>query len=445
MSKKNKITPFKSRLPVDSLAFSLLGAAHAVAQVENGTALPAALSKVTEQKSISPQAAGAIQDISFRTIRKLGLSRILLKKMTHKLPESIILRSLLYCAFSLLTDPDQNNVLPYKPFTVIDQSVTAIASIPPLSHNKRLVNAVLRRFLREDNVLLEEAKQFIEATWNHPEWWVQETKNAYPQNWEDILRTNNSEPPLTLRVNKKKTTQKEYLDLLQQNDIDAYEVDPGSIILKRPIPVSRIPGFKEGFVSVQDAAAQHAASLLDLQDGMSVLDACAAPGGKTGHILETANVNVLALDRDPERLKMIEENMKRLQLQAEIKQGDATKQDWWNGSYFDRILADVPCTASGIVRRHPDIRWLRRNTDIEQLTTLSAQILDNLWQMLRPNGKLLFVTCSIWPKESEMQAKAFALRNNAKRLSAPGQLLPTTRHKQNHDGLFYALFEKVVT
>ncbi|NLC24631.1 MAG: methyltransferase domain-containing protein, partial [Oxalobacter sp.] len=182
--------------------------------------------------------------------------------------------------------------------------------------------------------------------------------------------------------------------------------------------------------------------LLDLQNGMQVLDACAAPGGKTGHILETADVRVLALDKDARRLERIRENMLRLELQADIRQGDAAATGWWDGRPFDRILADVPCTASGIVRRHPDIRWLRRKADKDQLTTLSAQILDNLWQMLRPDGKLLFVTCSLWPEESEMQAASFALRHQAKRLAAPGQLLPVTDHENNHDGLFYALFQK---
>jgi 16S rRNA (cytosine967-C5)-methyltransferase len=175
-----------------------------------------------------------------------------------------------------------------------------------------------------------------------------------------------------------------------------------------------------------------------------VLDACAAPGGKTGHILECANVELVALDSDAKRLTRIEENLQRLQLDATLKSGDAADRDWWDGRPFDRILADVPCTASGIVRRHPDIRWLRRKGDAAQLATLSARILDNLWQMLRPEGKLLFITCSLWPHESEMQAAAFAMRNNAIRLPAPGQLLPTVGSEQDHDGLFYALFQKAV-
>jgi 16S rRNA (cytosine967-C5)-methyltransferase len=208
------------------------------------------------------------------------------------------------------------------------------------------------------------------------------------------------------------------------------------------VPVNRIPGFEEGLVSVQDAAAQLAAPLLDVHAGMRVLDACAAPGGKTGHILEGADVELLALDNDSRRLPRITENLQRLQLKAELKVGDAGADDWWDGRPFDRILADVPCTASGIVRRHPDIRWLRRKGDAAQLAKLSQQILDNLWRMLRPGGKLLFVTCSLWPQESEAQAAAFAIRNQATRLPAPGQLQPVSNSEYDHDGLFYALFQK---
>jgi 16S rRNA (cytosine967-C5)-methyltransferase len=175
---------------------------------------------------------------------------------------------------------------------------------------------------------------------------------------------------------------------------------------------------------------------------MRVLDACAAPGGKTGHLLELADADLLALDQDAERLERVRENLQRLSLRAELKQGDASQANWWDGRPFDRILADVPCTASGIVRRHPDIRWLRRPDDAAQLAALSARILDNLWAMLKPGGKLLLATCSLWPEESALQAQAFAARHNAIVLPAPGQLLPTSSEQRDHDGLFYALLQK---
>jgi 16S rRNA (cytosine967-C5)-methyltransferase len=219
-------------------------------------------------------------------------------------------------------------------------------------------------------------------------------------------------------------------------------IGPYAVRLEQAVPVGQIPGFQEGLVSVQDAAAQLAAPLLDVQNGMRVLDACAAPGGKTGHLLEIAQIHLLALDKDASRLAKVAENCERLQLTAQLQEGDATGQDWWDGQLFDRILADVPCTASGIVRRHPDIPWLRRPTDAAQLATLSAQILDNLWMMVKPGGKLLLVTCSIWPQESVAQAAAFAKRHQAKSLTAPGQLLPTSTTNVDHDGLFFALFQK---
>ncbi|MCM1513003.1 MAG: 16S rRNA (cytosine(967)-C(5))-methyltransferase RsmB [Oxalobacter formigenes] len=429
-------------MPPDSLALSLAGAAYAVAGVANGMALPATLSRVFHAWSPSSQAAGAMQDIAYRTMRQFGLARRLLRLMVKKTPDQPLLHSLLCCALALLSSPGENRALPYEPHTVVDQSVRTAAALPSLSHAKGMVNAVLRRFTREQASLLPEAVKSAEAAWNYPAWWIRAVQSAYPRQWETLLENGNTTPPLTLRVNRKKLSAKDYLARLKEAGIGARQVGPAAVILGKALPVSYIPGFAEGLVSVQDAAAQQAASLLDMQNGMRVLDACAAPGGKTGHILETADVRLLALDHDPARLERIRENMVRLGLQADIRQGSASTQNWWDGIPFDRILADVPCTASGIVRRHPDIRWLRRKTDTSQLATLSAQILDNLWQMLRPDGKLLFVTCSIWPEESEKQAAAFAARNHAARLPAPGQLLPATEQESNHDGLFYALFQK---
>ena len=439
---RHGISPdFAGELPVDSLAFSLLGASRAVELVEQGMSLPNALSVVFAHPKITPQAAGAIQDISYRTLRLLGLVREILRNMTHKKPEPPQLRALLYCSLSLLIEADDEVDLPYEVFTAVDQSVRAGAA-PPLAHAKKLINAILRRFLREKNELLEKARKETEALWLYPEWWVSATQKAWPDHWQAILKAGNTAPPLTLRVNRKKTTTASYLLRLEQSGIKALAIGEHAVMLEHPMATSRIPGFDEGLVSVQDAAAQYAAPLLDLADGMRVLDACAAPGGKTGHILETADVHLTALDIDPQRLERVSENMGRLNLNAHLRQGDASKEDWWDGVPFDRILADVPCTASGIVRRQPDIRWLRRESDKGQLAALSARILDNLWLMLNPGGKLLFVTCSIWPIESEMQAQAFAKRNRATRLDSVGQMLPETGRHTNHDGFFYALFQK---
>jgi 16S rRNA (cytosine967-C5)-methyltransferase len=325
---------------------------------------------------------------------------------------------------------------------VVDQTVTAADAHPDTARAKGMVNAVLRRFLRERKALLDNVLLQPVAKWNYPQWWIDAVKTAWPQDWQGVLATGNTAPPLTLRINTRKTSVEQYLAKLAEAGMAATQIGPSAVRLAKPVGVQLIPGFAEGLVSVQDAGAQLAAPLLDVKDGMRVLDACAAPGGKTCHILELAEAHVTALDADAKRLARVGENLERLQLQATLKAADAQKNDWWDGQPFDRILADVPCTASGIVRRHPDIRWLRRKGDTLQLATLSGKILDNLWQMLAPGGKLLFVTCSLWPQESEAQAAAFALRNKAVRLDAPGQLLPAGGSGQDHDGLFYALFEK---
>ena len=432
-------TGFKTQLKPDSLAFALSGAAAAVAMVGEGTALPAALNQVGAAIDATPQSRGAMQDIGYRCMRQLGQSQALVAEMAPKAPEPMV-AALLNCALALMTAPDEQ--APYEEFTVVDQAVTAADAHPDTQRAKGMVNAVLRRFLRERASLLAVVSKNPEAKWNYPQWWIDAMITAWPQQWQQVLTTGNSAPPLTLRVNVRKNSVEEYLALLEQNGMAATRIGPSAVRLAKPVGVHLIPGFAEGRVSVQDAGAQLAAPLLDVQDGMRVLDACAAPGGKTGHILELAQADVTALDADPKRLQRVAENLARLQLQATLRPAEAQNKDWWDGQQFDRILADVPCTASGIVRRHPDIRWLRRKSDTLQLATLSAKILDNLWQMLRPNGKLLFVTCSLWPQESEAQAAAFAVRNNALRLDAPGQLLPAGGIEQDHDGLFYALFQK---
>jgi 16S rRNA (cytosine967-C5)-methyltransferase len=426
-------------LKTDSLAYALHGAAQAAASVQGGTALPQALTRIAGRNEAAAQARGAVQDIAYRSMRQWGRANVLLDRLVAK-PPPAPLRALLACALALLCEDDQ----PYPAFTVVDQAVTAASADPKTTHAKGLVNAVLRRFLREREELMAAVLRHDEARWNYPVWWIAGVRNAYPSSWEDILEIGNTPPPLTLRVNQRKTSVEKYLSLLTEHDIAAKQIGPQAIRLNKPVPVQHIPGFGDGMASVQDAAAQLAPSLLDVQDGMRVLDACAAPGGKTGHLLESANLDLLALDADGERLQRVTQNLERLQLSASLQVGDAAGRAWWDGRPFDRILADVPCTASGIVRRHPDIRWLRRPDDADRLATLSAQILDNLWQMLKPDGKLLLVTCSLWPQESEAQAASFAERHHALRLPAPGQLLPTADETHDHDGLFYALFQKRV-
>ncbi|HEY5801666.1 MAG TPA: 16S rRNA (cytosine(967)-C(5))-methyltransferase RsmB [Burkholderiaceae bacterium] len=439
---KAVLQPFyKPDLKADSLAYALLAAANAVSQVKSGTALPQALAKV--HIGVAPASRGAIQDLSYRAMRQLGRSQVLIGMMTSKAPEPAMLHALLCCALALLINVEEGEAaMPYDDFTVVDQAVSAASAHPDLAHAKGMINAVLRRYLREREDLLAQAMLQPEAKWNYPQWWIDNAKAAYPANWQQILAAGNGIPPLTLRVNRRKSTVEDYLARLQQAGMAATQIGPTAVRLAQPVAVNLIPGFEQGVVSVQDAGAQLAAPLLDIRDGMRVLDACAAPGGKTGHLLELADIDLTALDIDRKRLPRIAENLERLQLTATLKAFDAQSKVWWDGTPFDRILADVPCTASGIVRRHPDIRWLRRRGDALQLAALSSRILDNLWQMLAPGGKLLFVTCSLWPQESEAQAAAFAVRNGAERLDAPGQLLPGPKAGADHDGLFYALFRK---
>ncbi|HCY61308.1 MAG TPA: 16S rRNA (cytosine(967)-C(5))-methyltransferase RsmB [Oxalobacteraceae bacterium] len=433
----------KPRLKPDSLALSLYGAAQAVALVQGGTALPPALAKTAQALELSDAARGAQQDIAYRSMRQWGRANALLARLAARPPQAPLLASLLGCSLALLCqDDDGAGTRPYTDFTLVDQAVAAAAADPRLAHAKGMVNAILRRFLRERAVLLAEVLRDPVAVWNYPAWWIEKTRVDYPASWQAILAAGNASPPLTLRVNRRRAAVAAYLRQLEAHGIAARQIGADAVRLEQPMPVHAIPGFDQGLVSVQDAGAQLAAPLLDTQDGMRVLDACAAPGGKACHLLECADIDLLALDSDAERLERIDQNLQRLQLSARLRQADASRDDWWDGQPFDRILADVPCTASGVVRRHPDIRWLRRPEDAARLATLSALILGNLWRMLKPDGKLLLVTCSLWPEESEQQAQAFTTRHQAIRLAAPGQLLPGADGEVDHDGLFYALFQK---
>src|SRR5450830_293499 len=351
----------QASLKTDSLAYALHGAASAVAEVRNGSALPHALTQLFARTDATPQARGAIQNLAYLTMRRLGLSDALLALLANKPPQPAHLHGLLSCALSLLADEADPA---YDAFTVVNQAVEAAAADSEMHHAKGVVNAILRRFLRERATLLEQAQKTPPGSWNYPTWWIDRLKSAYPDQWQAILRAGNAPPPLTLRVNRRKTSVAAYLQLLATAGVGARQVGADAVRLDKPVPVAQIAGFADGLVSVQDAAAQLAAPLLDVHDGMRVLDACAAPGGKTGHLLECAEIELVALDHDPKRLRRIEENLERLQLNATLTAGDARDgaggsksvgQPWWDGKPFDRILADIPCTASGIVRRHPDI------------------------------------------------------------------------------------------
>jgi len=311
---------------------------------------------------------------------------------------------------------------------------------------KNLVNAVLRNFLRGQEKLLKQTEEYWPAKFAFPQWLLDRIKNSYPDNWAEILSESNKRAPMTLRVNLTHQSRDEYLKKLNALNIEANanQSIATAITLVNPQNVFDLPGFNDGDVSVQDAAAQGASILLDCKDGMTILDACAAPGGKTGHILETAvDLKVIAVDSSETRLKRVEENLTRLKQRATVIVSDALETDnFAQDILFDRILLDAPCSATGVIRRHPDIKVLRRNSDIKPLQQLQSNILDALWKKLKPSGIMLYATCSILPDENENQIQAFVNRHNdAEIISIPKaqglgrQIFPGD---EGMDGFYYA-------
>lgn len=430
------------------LSAVLLSSARVVEDVLEGRSLTDALADV--DGALRP----AAQAVSFHAMRYLGWADAVGRELVQRYP-NVLFESLLLVSLTLLkAEGEAAAALPgmpvYAPHTVVDQAVTAASSNRSLASFKGLLNACLRRFLRERAALEAAVADSLEAEWNHPGWWVKQLRVAYPQQWQEILRAANVPAPLTLRVNRRRASREQVLAAFQDAGLAAEPVGQAGLVLATPRPVTQLPGFAEGWWSVQDAGAQLAAELLAPRDGMRVLDACAAPGGKTAHLLELADIDLLALDADADRLVRVGQNLDRLGLAGErvrLQAADAADLDaWWDGKPFDAVLADVPCTASGIVRRHPDIRWLRRENDVRRTATLQARILDALWRTVAPGGRLLYVTCSIFPIEGTRQALEFLQRHpEAQRLDAPGQLLPVAvdaTPAAQRDGFFYALFAK---
>ena len=313
-----------------------------------------------------------------------------------------------------------------------------------------LINACLRNYQRQQKTLEETLAEQTVTEYAHPAWLIEKYQADWPDLWQDILSANNQQPPMMLRVNSREYSQSEYLELLEKATIPGIAIEncPQGILLQQACDVFALPGFVEGAVSVQDGAAQQVVDLLDLQPNQRILDACSAPGGKTCHILERfPNNEVIAVDISQERLKQVEENLSRLNLSANCLAADASNpQNWWNGEQFDRILIDAPCTGSGVIRRHPDIKLLRKAEDIEQLVRQQQALLDNLWPLLKPDGLLVYTTCSVFKQENELQIEAFLQRQPeameqlpsrapARRVSFGYQLLPGDNHL---DGFYYA-------
>lgn len=418
-----------------------LAAGQIVQQVlTDGRNLNQVLEKSLRKKSVwTPAQRAALQDLSYGTLRFYGQLRSILALLLHKpMLDQRIYYVLLVALYQLQYSKAAHHA-------VVDHAVRSAQMLNVKVSG--LVNAILRNFLRSQDALLEQAAQNAEGKYSYPQWWIDKLNAQYGERAAAILEAGNQHPPMTLRVNQRRNTTADYLMQLTHEDLSSRLVAPDALQLDKPVPVDRLPGFFDGMVSIQDAGAQYAAHLLDVQDGMRVLDACAAPGGKTAHILELADAEMVAVDKDADRLQRVAENLQRLQLTAQLVVGDAAEPDvWWDGKPFQRILADVPCSASGVVRRHPDIKWLRRRTDIAGFAAQQLDILRALWRLLAQDGKLLYATCSVFHQENEQVVASFLAQHpDARRLPAAlpdniqGQLLPDDQH----DGFFYALLQKI--
>lgn len=409
-------------------------------------------------------ARAAVQALGFDVLRRLGAATEVRAKLVPKPPPPAV-DALLCSALALLWPVPAP---PYPDHTLVDQAVSAAREHMPAAAG--FVNAVLRRFVRERAQQVAAAERTPVGAWNHPQWWIERLRHDWPPHWQALLRAANERPPMTLRVNRRRASGADYLRRLQQAGLPATLLDDPAfagqaLVLAEPCPVLQLPGWAEGEVSVQDAAAQRAAALLlgagaqALPPGALVLDSCAAPGGKTAQLLERAELDLLALDSDARRLPRIHETLDRLRLRARVVGADARDTArWWDGRPFDAILLDAPCSASGIVRRHPDIRWLRRADDLSALTRTQSELLWALWPLLKPGGRLVYATCSIFKAEGVHQIDAFLQRLGpaAARLdpASPGHLLPLPDNqaaaaartapsaRPSEDGFFYALIHK---
>lgn len=408
-------------------------AAYSLGEVLSGRNLSEVLTQLIQQHSeLSPADKGALQDLSHGSLRYLGLLQQLVLKMTKSFPLNEINHLLIIALYQL-------NFSRNATHAVVNEAVNNARQINGGRYQK-LVNALLRRFLRERETLIATTNKHEEARYNLPAWWLNYLKKHYPQHWHNIATAMQQHPPMTLRVNRRVTDAEQYLNELVKADIPAKILDTHSIMLQQPITVQKLPGFADGLVSVQDYGAQQAIPLLNPQNGERILDACAAPGGKTGHILEWAECEVTALDIDSQRLQRVKDNLQRLQQQAQLHCADAKElHSWYDNNTFDAILADVPCTASGVVKRHPDIKWLRQPQDGQKTALQQQVLLDNLWLTLKSGGRMLLATCSIFVEENQQQLARFLTRHSDARERLSRVLLPNSRQ----DGFFYALIDKI--
>jgi len=407
------------------------------------TALPHAQSSLD-----NPKNKALLQEITYGVMRELTQLEYYINSLMDnplKGKQRIVHHLLLVGAYQLLH-------MRIPPHAALGETVAAIDDLDRPKF-KSLVNGVLRSLQRDHQKLLDNMPTKGPVTYNHPKWIIKRATQAFPKQWQQILTANNQRSPMWLRNNASMQTRDEYLAQLELAQIPAVKGDIGdnSIILENPMPVSSLPNFDQGACSVQDGAAQQAAEILGAKDGELILDACAAPGGKTCHIIELAkDVKVVAVDCDQRRLDRVQQNLDRIGLDATLICGDGTQPDtWWQGEKFDRILLDAPCSATGVIRRNPDIKWLRRESDILPLVSLQQEIIDACWSLLKPGGTLVYATCSILPAENSQQvlnllqrhddATLIPLNDNDTPTSPGWQLLPG---EHNVDGFYYAKIQK---
>lgn len=416
------------------LAAGLKAAAALVRAVAAGRSLTDALGRTPA--SLRPTA----QALAFTALRRWGAVRAVRAQLVPRPPEPA-LAALLDVALALAwPDPAP----PYADHTLVDQAVTAAGKAGSF------VNAVLRRFIRERAARVAAVQGDPEARWNLPRWWVERVRADWGAQADAVLAAAHERAPMTLRINPRRTTLAAYQVLVPSQPVPTWHGQPApqALRLEAPCPVDALPHFAQGWVSVQDVAAQWAAPLLSPQAGERVLDACAAPGGKTAHLLELAELDLLALDADAARLARVRGTLERLGLSARTLVADARDVGaWWDGRPFDAILLDAPCSGSGVVRRHPDIAWLRRESDVAAQAQTQAELLHALWPLLAPGGRLLYATCSVFKAEGEDQIRAFTASQPAGHVRrdarAPGHCLPLADNGPSPaDGFFYALLHK---
>lgn len=415
-----------------NLCESILLAADFLDQVRQGSSLTEALAKAPSENR------SAAQSLSFEALRYKPKIIEALKQFINKAIDPEV-EDILLIAISTLFKDSMNQ---YAAHTLVNETVNAAQKSIRTRYAKGLINAVLRRVIENPQALeitVEDAQ--------YPAWWVKNLKKSYPQTFQPILETYLKPAKMFLRVNSRKSDVQTYLKKLALAEIETIEIPlewqqlaPCCIALKNSVPVNKLPGFMEGEVSVQDLGAQMAAGLLAPKRSERYLDACAAPGGKASHLLELEDIDLDVLEISQDRMVRVEEGFKRLQLSAHLIIGDACDSSTWaKGKLYDAILADVPCSATGIIRRHPDILYLRRGSDIAELQQLQRKIVGELWQSLKPGGRMLYVTCSILPQEGESQIEWFLEHlKDALRLESLGQLLPNDWH----DGFYYGMLEK---